>query len=173
MILTTAKRYRTTTVDANGVRTIRYWGHRIQRKPGFQVLAMATPAHKRPQRNARNVASRYPRIWQPAGNRHVPAEPAVRSGGGGPGSRRNAVTASGQGVGEPGLLGTQSADAPVTCNSREQSLLSAPSAPAPHGIRQGEVRCSLTQVTLVLAEMNRIADVPQRGDRNEPRTASS
>lgn len=37
MILTTAKRYRTTTVDANGVRTIRYWGHRIQGKPGFQV----------------------------------------------------------------------------------------------------------------------------------------
>ena len=38
MILTKAERLHTTTVDGNGVRTIRYWNHRLKGQPGFQVL---------------------------------------------------------------------------------------------------------------------------------------
>jgi len=38
MILNEAKRLHFTTVDENGIRTIRYWNHRVQGQPGFQVL---------------------------------------------------------------------------------------------------------------------------------------
>jgi len=38
MILRKAERYHTCTEDENGLRTIRYWNHRIKGQPGFQVL---------------------------------------------------------------------------------------------------------------------------------------